>query len=354
MAVNTPNFEVDNVDFRNVMIEPVPNMIGYYQGTMLDFSIIIYGNNGYINATKITNGKHSKTFDRWWNLDSTKLLVNELHIMTGIPVDKLKWKPMGLNNKHPDHKKVSGTYIHQDLIINFASWVDVKFDLKVGKITRKFIVDRYNGIIEEKNKQISTLDARLDRLCRALEDNNLKLDENTGELRNTQAKLDKTTFELKVNSEELRKAREKIIKSSANIPKDKNLIQDTIIMDTKHESNGFHYYYAIRTQKRSIKKQIAKHRDTYPDSKIFVHIESIPNAIYLHNEIKDDPKAKKLGIKITSNTIKVPEDIKRSKFKSMIYEIYESRLKEQEDKTDESDSDPDIIVESDFDEEDNE
>ena len=94
-------------------------IIREYSGNTIQFKMSNW--NVYANATSMC-----KTFDKkvndWLRIKATEDMINEISSETGIPASQLI-----LVNKGNSQKFEQGTWIHEELILELASWLNVKF-----------------------------------------------------------------------------------------------------------------------------------------------------------------------------------------------------------------------------------
>lgn len=145
-----------------------------------DFVVIMITSNdylnGYINATKLCTygGKKLNDFTR---LEKTKELMKivDQELITVIPAinnpSKFELKIAGSR----ENNLISGTYVHEDLILNIATWISNDFYFKCSKIIKNYLIKNYKEIIldveekirivnillDEKNTSISNLEYRV-------------------------------------------------------------------------------------------------------------------------------------------------------------------------------------------------
>ena len=94
---------------------------------------------GFINATQLCKIKN-KVFNDWYKLDSTKELINELEAQLYLenpsrenPISVIDTKKAGKNQG-----KNQESWIHPDLGLPFAEWLDKKFAIKISRFIRAY------------------------------------------------------------------------------------------------------------------------------------------------------------------------------------------------------------------------
>ncbi len=119
-----------------------------------DIDVIARPGDNYINATQLCQ-VGDKLFNDWFNLDTTKQMLNEAVIDIGCPISQL------INESEKE------IWIHPDLAIHLTYWVSPFFALKISKWIRSLFT--YNiKILEDKNKEIEMKDNKiklLENLC---------------------------------------------------------------------------------------------------------------------------------------------------------------------------------------------
>jgi hypothetical protein len=84
---------------------------------------------GYLHATLMCKA-YDKLFADWYRLKSTKTLTEALSFDMGIPISNLIQSVRGGNITK------QGTYIHPDLAVQLAQWLDPTFALFVSRLVR--------------------------------------------------------------------------------------------------------------------------------------------------------------------------------------------------------------------------
>jgi len=126
-----------------------------YSSLTLNNVIIISRNeDNYINATELCQAGN-KHFNDWFQLDTTKQLINEANCETGIDVSLLI-----------DFNQCS--WIHPDLAIQLAQWISPKFYFQVSKWIRKIFntgnVSTNIKLLENHMKEIKLKDHKIQLL----------------------------------------------------------------------------------------------------------------------------------------------------------------------------------------------
>ena len=113
---------------------------GYYRANYSGVDVIFkeYQDTYYINATKICSLDGS----RYSNLSQNKEYKNLLQYFkesdTGIPAEV----PI------TGDSKISGTYVHPDILPSVLSWISPEFALKANRIVNDFFIQSRNKELE--------------------------------------------------------------------------------------------------------------------------------------------------------------------------------------------------------------
>jgi hypothetical protein len=124
--------------------------------------------NGYINATKMcqSGGKDYKNWAQ--NKNSQNLIqIIESDISSGKGVLAVEDTSAGIpaeasltcifiqtSNTTPIQQKISGTYVHPDLIPHIACWISPDFALKVSRIINSYNVYEYGHLLNTAHNQL--------------------------------------------------------------------------------------------------------------------------------------------------------------------------------------------------------
>lgn len=96
---------------------------------------------GYVNATAMCQAV-GKKFNDYSRLKYTKEFLNELVIVTGIPVTTL------IIQKQAGNKWQQGTWVHPDVAIHLAQWCSPKFAVAVSRWVREWMTGSIKGKAE--------------------------------------------------------------------------------------------------------------------------------------------------------------------------------------------------------------
>ena len=98
-----------------------------------------------------------KLFTNWFNLNSTKKLINELESDIEFSISQL------LDMKKEENYN-QDTWIHPDLAIQLAQWISPKFALQISKWNRNLFINEnieLNAQLIDKNKRIKILENKI-------------------------------------------------------------------------------------------------------------------------------------------------------------------------------------------------
>lgn len=132
---NTENIRIRNIDDK------------YSRVKYLDFNVIVMNKNGFINCTKMCEDiaeeiDSTKTFKQWEN----RVGSNELIQDSGL--NSLIWKS-------------SNAYCAPELALVIAGWMSAKFQIKLSKIIKGYLIDVVNTktekLLQKKDNQIKKL-----------------------------------------------------------------------------------------------------------------------------------------------------------------------------------------------------
>jgi len=107
---------------------------------------IIYAidNNIWLNATDIAK-QFDKQMTNYWNSKDTIEYIEALYSFNSLKSNELKKAVVG---------KYGGTYIHPDLIIHFARWVNPRFAVACDIWIKQELIRQKEKIIEQQQKII--------------------------------------------------------------------------------------------------------------------------------------------------------------------------------------------------------
>lgn len=123
-------------------------IIKEYLGNSIQFKMI--EGHIYANATSMCK-VFGKRAQHWLELQATKEMINEISSEAGIPASQLI-----IVNKGNSSEFEQGTWIHEELILELASWLNVKFrrwaQQQIATLLREGKVEVNSKITDENNK----------------------------------------------------------------------------------------------------------------------------------------------------------------------------------------------------------
>ena len=111
-------------------------------------TVLARESDSYVNATQLCQAG-GKLFGHWKSLDSTKELIKELELETGISENKLLDIQKGGNIKIV----TQGSWIHPDLATNLAQWISPKFSIQVSRWIRELFTAGSVKLHQEKSQE---------------------------------------------------------------------------------------------------------------------------------------------------------------------------------------------------------
>jgi len=134
--------EIENKESNTEKIIEIYDEIKLPSLTLNNINIISREKDNYINIIQLCQAGDKK-FNDWFQLNTTKELINEIMSETGIPVSQLI---------------DSNLWIHPDLAIQLAQWISPIFSMHVTKWIRKLFINEYHHKeIKSKNHKIQLL-----------------------------------------------------------------------------------------------------------------------------------------------------------------------------------------------------
>lgn len=113
----------------------------------------------YANATSMCKA-FGKEVKHWLANESTKELINEVSSEVGIPTSQLILVKKGNSSQFEQ-----GTWIHEELILELASWLSIKFrrwcQKQIATLLREGKVESKNPISKEKRLEIMEKNANV-------------------------------------------------------------------------------------------------------------------------------------------------------------------------------------------------
>jgi len=277
----------------------------YCYGNYGDFKVIMMKENGYINATKmcqyISEQTGSKKTMMHWNENKLAGELNEaVSSYIGLSIDELTIQITG-----GQLTIIRGTYVHPYLIHHIASWASPKFAVKVSCIITKYFNKKE---LKEKKKLIRKQEKLIEKKNCIIEEKTDKIDElmeltkqQTEETKQQSAKIDRLLHKNKKMSHKLNDIKEinediseqntELLQKVDTITEDRVVKaqpkHNPVFVIMKTPSKNINRYYAIRTQKMSVKRAIKNYIEKHNGAVELLRIEYNPNSINLWDRVKN-------------------------------------------------------------------
>lgn len=236
------------MNLSNICYEQIKE--NFWYGILGDFKLVIDRDTEYFNATKLCEIA-GKRFRNWLRNSSTKQLIDYLTADARIRAPGF-YEKFGDNNDDT-MQKITGTYVPKELILNLASWISPQFYIKCNDIIIAYYIVDYEDHLNDKHQ----------------------LKEKLTEIENS---LDK----LKLENQNLENQNLKLTAA----PYTENIINhNCLVILKKNEPNQNYPYYAIRTQRKNLKRALNKAQLKYPNLEIIYKKSRDPNSIKLYNLI---------------------------------------------------------------------
>ena len=116
------------------------NIINFeWNGSNISFDLS--GNGTMINATEMAKAFPGKLIADWTRLKSTKEFLDTLSSVMGIPISQLIISRKGNTSMYNQ-----GTWMHEDVAIEFARWLNPVFAVWCNKKIKEIIINGYSVI----------------------------------------------------------------------------------------------------------------------------------------------------------------------------------------------------------------
>jgi hypothetical protein len=298
----------------------------YAKATYGPFDVIMMKRNGYINATKFCE-KAKKDINKWMNNKTSKNIIKCLSKSTN---EDLTIK---IKNGNTD---TGGIYVHPDLIIHIARWCSAEFAVKVSDIVNNYLLSEAT---KKKDKEIAAKKVKISELKEILEKfakeagtdiktlvkENKKISNKLTHVKKDLVRKDKTLKTIRTVVQDTNRKLD-IKADNSVIKKDTEclaIVRNYKIDDVSEKYIEKHYQYKVyRIKKNQLNNQLKRYKDSYPDNKKILEIDS-PNAVNLWNRCVD-----KLGKKIKcSNTyFDLGCGLSEKRFMKVINDCHDERL----------------------------
>lgn len=250
---------------------------------------------GYTNATKICT-KYDIQYSKWEKNKKSQELIDRLAIQLKIDSAQLFFKIWPTTN----NVKVSGTYVHQDLLLSITAWCDADLGLFAARIVNgyniKLAIKKKNKLIYEQGKLLKKKDNKIDTLI-------MKVDNQTKEISKNSQKIDKQTVKINKLTLSNKHLEAKLLTSMHDQNKlvdeasDNNVIKTGKVRDynrlvlirngDKYEIEDPEEYSVLRCQRGNINTGMNNVRKDYTDCEIVYEFDT-PNAMMLWKLSKED------------------------------------------------------------------
>lgn len=224
----------------------------YWYGLFGDFKLIIDRETGYFNATKLCQDG-GRRFHKWLENKQAKDLLESCK--SDHPNSPAARYTIEGNKNKIYNEIISGTYVHEDLILNIACWVSSDFYWKCVKIVKEYFIHEFKTKYLADNQALT-----------------LKLQE-----------IDVKLREIKVRNEKLEGYVEDISPKTEDTAK-----HNKFAIVQKSNSNDTYPWKILRIQKRNVKQALRKIKTKYPKSVVVAEAEYNPNAVNFMNRIVEN------------------------------------------------------------------
>jgi hypothetical protein len=132
----------------------------FYYGLFGDFKLVIDKSTGYFNATKLCE-KGGKEYKKWSRLEKSKKMVEYYQNSWGPHVAPSYLYEVKLQNNDRLNKRITGTYVPKELILDIASWVSIEFYDKCNRIVVNYFVEETRNKMEQLQIALQVKDTEL-------------------------------------------------------------------------------------------------------------------------------------------------------------------------------------------------
>jgi uncharacterized coiled-coil protein SlyX len=334
------NKNLHKSDIRNIIFEKINDEYSY--GKYGPFNVIMMNNNGYVNATKLCQLDETKKFKNWKANKASESLIKGMSKLLHMKESELIICISGGGS----NTKISGTYVHPDLIIDIASWISLKFKLLVSEIVKERFAENVNKVKEALEEECKKKDDKIDKLSKEVKKQTAIMEKQSAKMdklleQNTDLKDD--VKGLRKDNQKLSRSQEKILHNVREICKNQVVLtgnqgDDNHLLILKNNGGPKDFQYTVlKIQKNNMKTQIAAKGRTYPDCEVILDIIN-PNARTLWKNIK-----KRLSKKIKCNncSFNLKKNYNQAAFIKDIKKIHNERLEHGLDSDDDDDDDED-------------
>jgi hypothetical protein len=314
---------------------------------------------GYINATQLCYAG-DKLFHDWSRRVKAEEFLNELSNELKMPIyEVLRGFPLSTLIKYIDNGPLDrATWVHPRVAINIAQWISAKFDVKVSSWIHELLVCgnvKYGNeradvtIMHEQMKQLENTiatrdgtivekDTKIDYLTQLITELGYDMKGIKLELTSTKDILIDTKQELTSTKDILIENTKTLEDTRHELRSTKNLVEDIVercVPRTIHANQievycllkiRDNHYYCIRAQRKSINPSIKKYNT---NNNVILQLvkewNCAPNAIMLHNLVKDLLCIKRSHINVNRNDLELLPTCTEASLLRKIDRIYKLR-----------------------------
>jgi hypothetical protein len=132
----------------------------FYYGLFGDFKLVIDKSTGYFNATKLCE-RGGKEYRQWKRLEKSKNMVEYYQKSWGGDSHGSFLYEVKLQNNDRLNKRITGTYVPKELILDIASWVSIEFYDKCNRIVVDYFVEETSRKIEHLQIELQAKETEL-------------------------------------------------------------------------------------------------------------------------------------------------------------------------------------------------
>jgi hypothetical protein len=132
----------------------------FYYGLFGDFKLVIDKSTGYFNATKLCE-RGGKNFFDWKRLEKSKSMVEYYQKSWPGNSQASFLYQVKLQNNDRLNKRITGTYVPKELILDIASWVSIEFYDKCNRIVVDYFVEETRRKIEHLQIELQAKETEL-------------------------------------------------------------------------------------------------------------------------------------------------------------------------------------------------
>jgi hypothetical protein len=150
--------KMENLTLVDICFEHIKDT--FYYGLFGDFKLVIDKSTGYFNATKLCE-KGGKEYRQWKRLEKSKNMVEYYQKNWGGDSHGNFLYEVKDANKDKIGRKVTGTYVPKELILDIASWVSIEFYDKCNRIVVNYFVEETRSKMEHLQIELEAKDIEL-------------------------------------------------------------------------------------------------------------------------------------------------------------------------------------------------